>query len=380
MQSSENSQRFLAVRPELCQKTREKMDKLGFLDTTLKYVKLDGDKIGLPITKEVSNDDLIKAFPSGEVICDDSKSDAKSTPATPYDELLAVCKSKVSASRNFDISDVPKHWEKHGDMILFPKDSFSTDGLWSRLEPDFWSSVATVLKAKRLAKKAGKISDDDFRTPKVAMILGSDTWASRTENGIFYTWDISKSMFSVGNITEKQRLSRLDCRGQVIVDLFAGIGYFTLTYLVHARADYVYACEWNPYAVQALKINLAKNNVENKCTILEGDNRLKCPVNVADHVNLGLIPSSAMSYEVGCRALKQETGGILHIHGNVRTKSGQDQESSWASWCQDTIDEIQKILGAKWQLEQVHLERVKSFAPKVHHLVLDLKCSPLKKM
>ena len=76
------------------------------------------------------------------------------------------------------------------------------------------------------------------------------------------------------------------------MDLFAGIGYFTLTYLIHAKADKVFACEWNPEAVKALKLNLVKNKIEDtKCIVLEGDNRKTCPKNVADHVNLGLLPS-----------------------------------------------------------------------------------------
>ena len=44
-------------------------------------------------------------------------------------------------------------------------------------------------------------------------------------------------MFSVGNITEKQRVGKFNCKGQTIVDLFAGIGYFTLSYLIHAQGN-----------------------------------------------------------------------------------------------------------------------------------------------
>ena len=53
----------------------------------------------------------------------------------------------------------------------------------------------------------------------------------------------------------------------------AGIGYFTLPYLVHAGAAHVYACEWNPDAVESLRTNLALNAVERRCTVLFGDNR-----------------------------------------------------------------------------------------------------------
>lgn len=38
-----------------------------------------------------------------------------------------------------------------------------------------------------------------------------------------------------------------------------------------AGARHVYACEWNPAAVQALKHNVARNGVAAHCTVLEGD-------------------------------------------------------------------------------------------------------------
>ena len=46
-----------------------------------------------------------------------------------------------------------------------------------------------------------------------------------------------------------------------------------------------------------------------------------CPRGVADRVNLGLIPSSEPSWIVACAALKYDTGGTLHVHGNVTSSS-----------------------------------------------------------
>lgn len=59
----------------------------------------------------------------------------------------------------------------------------------------------------------------------------------------------------------------------VPLDLVSGIGYFTLPYLVHAKASHVHACEWNPDAVEALQKNLQANKVSERCTIHQGDNR-----------------------------------------------------------------------------------------------------------
>ena len=85
-----------------------------------------------------------------------------------------------------------------------------------------------------------------------------------------------------------------------------------------------------------------------------------------------------MSYEVACKALKQDSGGTLHIHANVRSSS--DPKTDWKKWCDTTEFEIRQILGVDiWTTKQVHLEPVKSFAPRVYHLVLDLQCIPNKK-
>lgn len=58
---------------------------------------------------------------------------------------------------------------------------------------------------------------------------------------------------------------------------------------MHANASLVYACEWNPDAVEALKINLAFNGVTSRCIVLEGDNqkvRNICSENVYNYENL----------------------------------------------------------------------------------------------
>lgn len=39
----------------------------------------------------------------------------------------------------------------------------------------------------------------------------------------------------------------------------------------------VYACEWNPHAIEALRHNVEANFVSDRCIILEGDNRITAP-------------------------------------------------------------------------------------------------------
>jgi tRNA G37 N-methylase Trm5 len=60
-------------------------------------------------------------------------------------------------------------------------------------------------------------------------------------------FDVTKSMFASGNGTERMRVARFPAAGETIVDLYAGIGYFTLPYLIHARAAKVHPSPPPPF-------------------------------------------------------------------------------------------------------------------------------------
>lgn len=134
------------------------------------------------------------------------------------------------------------------------------DSAWARLGDALWTTVAAALRCRRVARQ-GRVVADGQRHSGVEMLLGSNGWVRHVDNSVVYTWDVTRCMFSRGNITEKLRVASLPCAGETVVDLYAGIGYFTLPYLVHAGAFHVHACEWNPEAVAALRRNLALNKV-----------------------------------------------------------------------------------------------------------------------
>ncbi|XP_054647270.1 tRNA wybutosine-synthesizing protein 2 homolog [Dunckerocampus dactyliophorus] len=289
-------------------------------------------------------------------------------------------------------SDLPRSFQQHGDLVLLGDNCFSAPP-WKKMDHQLWHAVAKGMGANRLARMS-RICSDRFRSPKVTMLLGEHSCVKHVDNGITYEFDVTKCMFSAGNITEKLRVAGFDCRGETVVDLYAGIGYFTLPYLVHAGAAHVHACEWNPNAVEALHKNLAINGVHDRCTVHPGDNRQVQLCSVADRVNLGLIPSSEDGWPVACRLLKKTTGGILHIHQNVKSPSaGQITDDTghgahgkradrevWRAWAADAANCIGSLLKeltcTEWRTTIQHIEHVKSYAPHVHHVVLDLECRP----
>ncbi|XP_070200747.1 tRNA wybutosine-synthesizing protein 2 homolog [Littorina saxatilis] len=307
------------------QSARKLLEKKGLWDKKRKLQKHNDNTVAIPIkTDDLSllSRYLQRDEGSISIIQADlppSKMQLIVTPARQLNQAVVELMEQCSASESRMckmMEEIPRHWERHGDLVLLPSNAFVSQD-WNELGKKLWTTVAKCTGAQRVARQAA-VTANGYRTPQVTVLRGNSGVVQHVDNEIRYEYDITRCMFSAGNITEKLRIARLNCQGETVLDLYAGIGYFTLPYLVHASAAYVHACEWNPDAVAALKRNLRLNNVHHRCSVHQGDNRQLTLRGVADRVNLGLIPSSEEGWPVACRALKP-SGGVLHIHGNVNT-------------------------------------------------------------
>lgn len=305
----------------------------------------------------------------GAIIIQDEIVKVKKTSSSPLkvmSEAIAYLLKDKGLSMEL-LKQLPTRWERLGDIVVLPVSSFK-DPAWDSIGDELWPMVAKSLGAQRLARQ-GRVAPTGTRDSTLDILVGDNGWVEHRENGILYSFDTTKCMFSWGNLSEKLRMARLDCKDEVIVDLFAGIGYFVLPFLVRANAKKVYACEWNPYAIEALRHNVEANSVNDRCVILEGDNRVTAPKGVADRVCLGLIPSSEGSWITAVRALRC-VGGVLHVHGNVK----DSEEGSWLEHVLKSIQEISISEGNLWEISIEHVERVKWYAPHIRHIVVDIRC------
>ena len=89
---------------------------------------------------------------------------------------------------------------------------------------------------------------------------------------------------------------------------------------------------------------------------------------------------------MACNALKLEKGGFLHIHTNVDIKKSEARKvktkPDWEEWANYAKNKIKQILDKRdenlsWNVSIKHIEYVKSYGPRVDHLVLDLECRPI---
>lgn len=245
--------------------------------------------------------------------------------------------------------------------------------------------------------------------PPTLQDFEAEYWTTAKQNGISQTWAPRRIMFSRGNIKEKARILELPTvaeaveqgresgRGCVAVDLYAGIGYFTFSY-AKAGVDKVLCWDLNPWSIEGLRRGAVTNkwqallhdvgsevseiaqsdarllvfNESNECAC-ERVKAMRQYLPPVRHVNCGLLPTSKGSWETAFAVLDSESGGWVHVHENFDQREIEQKSEEVRLEFQRLLDETDKRSG-NVALELIN--RVKTYAPGVYHVVLDIYIPP----
>ena len=341
------------------------------------YVIKDlGQRIAIPVTNPVVIRKL-DWFDEEKLQFETIILEPKKSTNTPAQEIVSKIEQLLVANSLIltreMVNFLPKKWELFSDLAIVPSDSLDSkewQDLFSKneaLSEEIWQIIADSLKVSRIARQS-EIANDKLRSSQVKMIVGDSGEVEFVDYGVKFWLDVTKVMFSSGNVTERHRIGSIDMNGEVVVDAFSGIGYYTLPMLVRSNAKHVYACELNPNSIDALTKGADLNAVSDRLTIIEGDNQitLKSLSRMADRVHLGILPSSENTWQLAIDCLKQ-SGGIIHIHMNVR----ENEISSFVDYCLKQLK--QYAVHREFNVvELIHLEKVKWYAPHIRHIVIDV--------
>lgn len=248
---------------------------------------------------------------------------------------------------------LPDHWEFVGDIAILKLDP-ACEPYLDRIGDVY----ARVLNVSTVCADLHGVSGE-FRKPSMRVIHGTETESVRLENGIRYRLDVTKVMFASGNTDERMRMRRLDCQGETVVDMFAGIGYFTLPLARYSGARRVLACEKNPESYNYLVRNVKDNEVSGVVIPILGDNRDIPGRGFADRILMGYVQTTSQFLPAALRLIRD--GGIIHYHDTFYV--GEQEER------------IREIFDPLCDYEILGLHEVKSFAPSVSHYVADIRVS-----
>jgi tRNA wybutosine-synthesizing protein 2 len=200
------------------------------------------------------------------------------------------------------------------------------------------------------------------REPDVEVIAGEgDTETVHTEHGTEYALDLAEVMFSPGNEAERVRMGEYVEQDERVLDMFAGIGYFTLP-MARAGAE-VTAVERNPTAFRYLVENTKRNGVDGLVHPYRADCRavVSTGIDPVDRVVMGYYESWTY-LDSALDALA--SGGTLHMHETTPEKLVFERPI-------ERLEDAATDAGRS--VELLDRRRVKSHSEGVAHVVVDAR-------
>ncbi len=285
-----------------------------------------------------------------------------------YLPVLEIDEKKLCSIGQFELVHISFQPE---EKIIGPEDllgfrpSFEVVGDIAMVEDRDAERVAAALMStsKSIKTVIAPISDveGEFRTRRFRHVAGeARTVTLHKEHGLRYRVDLEGAYFTPRLGTERLRIACLVSPGDVVLDMFAGVGPFSL--LLAKKGAEVIAMDKNPVAIKYLRENALLNKVNN-IKILEGDaSELALRYeNKADHVIMNLPHSASEFLLPAMRAAKSE--GMVHYY----CIAPEDDLYRDEVLIKKAAEEM------NLDVEVLYKEIVRSYAPHRNNVVIDFR-------
>ena len=209
----------------------------------------------------------------------------------------------------------------------------------------------------------------DFRLRRLTHVAGENkTSTIHKESSCVFSVDVAKCYFSPRLSNERMRIARMVKPSETVVNMFAGVGCFSIIIAKHANPAKVFSIDVNPAAIQFMQENIRLNRVYDKVTPLLGDSkelinsRLQ---HVADRVLLPL-PEKALEYLPYAVSALKASGGWIHYYGFEHAAKTESPAEKAKLKVADTLD----TLGVDFDVPFIRV--VRSTGPNWFQLVADV--------
>ncbi|MDH3361106.1 MAG: class I SAM-dependent methyltransferase family protein [Nitrosopumilus sp.] len=195
----------------------------------------------------------------------------------------------------------------------------------------------TLLNEVKIARSVfyqASAVEGDFRTRDLEILAGEDnTETEYKEFGCKFIVDVENAFFSPRLSTERERIANLIQDGEVVTNMFAGIGMFSIMAAKKKKCT-VYSLDINPVASKLCEKNIAINKLTGKVISINGDASKiinEQLINKSDRT-LMLLPEKSDEFLESAINATKDNGTIhyySHIHADKKSDAGKLSEEHY---------------------------------------------------
>ena len=226
--------------------------------------------------------------------------------------------------------------------------------------------AAVLAQASGATRVFCQVSDvsGDHRTRELELIAGEGgTVTIHREHGCEMQVDVAGAFFSPRLSTERARIASLTADGETVLNMFGGVGAFSLVAAKSTRCT-VHNIDINPLAIDLCTANIARNRLAGTVIASCGDATEVVPAwssrEVADRT-LMLLPERSAEF-LGIAVAATRPGGTIHYYSHVHADS---KSLAAPNAARELIDIAPQGTGV------VHSRIVRPVGPRYYQTVVD---------
>jgi len=267
----------------------------------------------------------------------------------------------------WELKLIPASYDIVGDIAIIrvPESLEHRSGIVARAIMRIDKHVKTVLR------QASPVSGN-FRLREFEFVAGErKTETVHKEFGCLFKVDLRQSYFSPRLSYERMRIARQVEPFEFVVNMFAGVGCFSIFIAKHSRAVKVYSIDINAAAMYYHRENIRLNKVEGTVEPVLGDakeiieERLE---GIADRVLMPL-PERAYEYLECARSALKPRGGSIHYYGFEHADKGEDPIERMKKKVSQKLSHI----CSRFEIPSARI--VRTTGPRWYQIVLDIRIS-----
>ena len=214
----------------------------------------------------------------------------------------------------------------------------------------------------------------DFRVRELRLLAGEDKTTTRCkESGCVFAVDVEKCYFSPRLLHERSRIAHLVKSGETVVNMFSGVGCFSVLIAKTVKDSKVFSIDVNPIAVQYMAENIRINRVYGRVIPLLGDSKDIINAQLqgkADRVLMPL-PEKALEYLPYAVSALKKPGGWIHYYDFQHAKGNEKPVEKTKLKVAQRLDSLG--VGNIFAFSRV----VRSTGPNWYQTVLDIEVTSL---
>ena len=221
-----------------------------------------------------------------------------------------------------------------------------------------------VKSAKSIFYQSSSV-DGEFRTRDLEILAGDDkTETEYKESGCRFFVDVRNVFFSPRLSSERTRIAEFVNNDEVIVNMFGGVGIFSIIAAKMKRCT-VFNIDINPLAAKLCKKNIAINKLVGNVISIEGDASqvINSQLENKSDRTLMLLPEKSDEF-LDSAILSTKSGGVIHYYSHIHADKKSDAAKLSEQHYMQITPVKSTILGSKI---------VRPVGPRFYQTVVDVK-------